>query len=137
MRWERRRGKPPLVPVQLWSPEEVEPCLVFRDTCVNENEAIYAGRGHERQEFRMLKAIESVDIVKDRTEVVSGSRKSMMGELKRLWVGAKEVFKSCRAERLPIGDRVHWNRRRWVVWREGVRYTQARGEGSEYRGRCT
>ena len=43
----------------------------------------------------MFEAIESVDIVKDRPEVVSCSRKSMMGELKRLWIGAKEVFKSC------------------------------------------
>jgi hypothetical protein len=79
----------------------------------------------------MFEAIESVDIVKDRPEVVSCSRKSMMGELKRLWIGAKEVFESCRAERLPIGDRFLRNWRRWVVWREGVRDAQARGEGSE------
>ena len=57
----------------------------------------------------------------------------MMGELKRLWIGAKEVCESCRAERLPIGYWFHRNWRRWVVWREGVIDTQAQGEGSEYR----
>jgi len=72
----------------------------------------------------VLKAILAIDIVENRAEVLTS-------ELECIWVGVEEVFKGSRAERLSVCYRFCWNRWRRIVWREGVRYTQARREGSE------
>ena len=76
--------------------------VLFGNSGVNENEAIYTGGGHECKEFGMFEAVKAVDVEVYYSKVVFEPRVPVMIEFERLGIKVKEVEEGCGPERVSV-----------------------------------
>ena len=76
--------------------------LLFGNPCINKNEAINTGGGHECQEFRMFEAIKTVDVKVNYAEVVFEPGVPVVIKCERIGIKVEEVVESRGSERVSV-----------------------------------